>query len=364
MTGPRTYAAAGVNLKVADQAVTAILPHVARTKRPEVMGGIGGFGGLFALDSTRWRQPIMVTATDGVGTKLELARQLGRHETIGRDLVAMVVDDLVVSGAEPLVFLDYIAIGKLDTAIVEQIVAGIADGCIDAGCALVGGEMAEHPGVMSTDGYDLAGFGVGMVERDDILGADRVRRGDALVAMASSGLHSNGYSLVRSILETSGAVLSEPITTYVDQGQDTSTLGEAVLRPTRIYAKDCLHLIANTEVHALCHITGGGIGGNLPRVLPDHLGADVSTGSFPVPDVIRAICKLGLIPGEEQWNVFNMGAGMIAVVPDGLQAVAQLQARGVPAWIAGTITEQPGVRLLDVGGPGGPGGPGGLGGPS
>ena len=336
-----TYRAAGVDLDAAEAAVEAIKPHVARTTRPEVLDGIGGFGGLFALDPGRWRRPVMVTATDGVGTKLELARQLDRHDTVGRDLVAMVVDDLVVTGAEPLVFLDYLAVGRLDPQHVEQVVAGIADGCAEAGCALVGGEMAEHPGVMRSGAYDLAGFGVGMVERDSMLGPERVRPGDALVAMAATGLHSNGYSLARHIVD--GLDLSRP------HGLLTQTLGEALLRPTRIYARDCLALTDALETHALCHVTGGGVPGNLPRVLPEGLGARVDTRTFSVPDVIALLGELGEVDVHEQWRVFNMGAGMIAVAPDGQAAVDFLAIRGIDAWVCGQVTAEPGVELVGVG---------------
>jgi phosphoribosylformylglycinamidine cyclo-ligase len=332
-----TYRAAGVDLDAADEVVDRIRPHVERTRRPEVLDAIGGFGGLFAFDPSRWRSPVLVSATDGVGTKLELARQLDQHRTVGIDLVAMVVDDLVVPGAEPLFFLDYVAVGTLDPRLLEQVVAGIAEGCVVAGCALVGGETAEHPGVMPADTYDLAGFGVGVVERDAMLGRDRVRAGDALVAMASSGLHSNGYSLVRKLV--AGLDLA------ADHGLRTQKLGEALLRPTRIYARDCLALAAATEVHAFCHVTGGGIVGNLPRVLPPGLGAGIRTGSWAVPDLFLLLQRLGDVADVEMWRVFNMGIGMLAVVPDGPAAVGALTALGVDAWVCGEVDDGPGVRL-------------------
>lgn len=334
---PLTYAAAGVSLDAADRAVEVIAPHAARTSRPEVLGGFGGFSGLFALDPTRWRQPLLVTSCDGVGTKLEIARQLGRWDTIGHDLVAMVVDDLVVCGAEPLVFNDYVAVGVLDVGAVEQIVAGIADACVLAGCALVGGETAEHPGVMAPDQVDVAGFGVGVVERDAVLGADRVRPGDDIVAMASTGLHSNGYSLARRVV--GGLDLD------ADHGLIVETLGDALLRPTRIYARDCLALIAGTDVHALCHVTGGGIPGNLPRVLPAGLGAVVDTATFSTPSVLRLIAEHGPVAPAEMWRTFNMGAGMLAVVDDGASAVDLLRGRDLDAWVCGTVTEREGVEL-------------------
>ncbi len=340
MDEPVTYAAAGVDLDAAERAVEAIKPHVARTMRPGVLAGIGGFSGLFELDPRRWRRPVLVSATDGVGTKLEIARAMGDHSTIGLDLVAMVVDDLVVTGAEPLFFLDYIAVGRLDPAHVEAVVAGIADGCEQAGCALVGGEMAEHPGVMPVDSYDLAGFGVGIVEHDALLGSHRVRPGDEIVALASSGLHSNGYSLARRLVE--GLDLDQ------DHGLMVQSLGEALLRPTRIYARDCLALAGASEVHALCHVTGGGIPGNLPRVLPDGLGAVVDVGTFEVPRIFRLLQERGDVAEAEMWRTFNMGAGMLAIVPDGQAAADLLRGRGVDAWVCGRVTDSGGVRLAGV----------------
>ena len=338
---PLTYAASGVSLDAADALVEAIRPHVRRASRPEVTGAFGGFGGMFALDPTRWRQPVLVTSCDGVGTKLEVARTLGRLDTVGQDLVAMVVDDLVVCGAEPLVFNDYVATGALDVAALEQLVAGIADGCVAAGCALVGGETAEHPGVLGPTQFDLAGFGVGVVERDAMLGPERVRDADDLVAMASTGLHSNGYALARRALD--GLDLHD------DHGLVVETLGDALLRPTRIYARDCLALCAATEVHALCHVTGGAIPGNLPRVLPDGWGATVDTTTFDTPPVFDLIARHGPVAPDEMWRTFNMGVGMIAVVPDGPEAVDALVPRGVDAWMCGAVTAgRPGVTLVGV----------------
>lgn len=341
-TPAAAYRRAGVDLDAAEAAVRRIRPHAARTVRPEVLSGAGGFAGLFALDPVRWREPVLVTATDGVGTKLELARRVGRHRPIGIDLVAMVVDDLVVSGAEPVVFLDYLAVGRLDPEHVEQVVAGVADGCERAGCALVGGETAEHPGVMAAGGYDLAGFGVGIVERERLLGPHRVRRGDDVVAMASSGLHANGFSLVRRVVEG------------LDMGDVHPALGEppadALLRPTRIYAPDCLALHSAVRLHALCHVTGGGIQGNLTRVLPEGLGAVVDAATFPRPAPVFAFVRTrGRVAEEEMWGVFNMGAGMLAVLPDGAGAVDVLRDRGVDAWVCGAVDEGPGVRLVGVG---------------
>ena len=335
-----TYAAAGVDLDAADEAVDAIRPHVERTRRPEVLDAIGGFGGLFAFDARRYRDPVLVSATDGVGTKIEVARALDRHDTIGVDLVAMVVDDLVVAGAEPLFFLDYLAVGRLDPAHVEQVVSGVADGCERAGCALVGGETAEHPGVAPVGGYDIAGFGVGVVERKNVLGPARVRPGDAVVAMASTGLHANGYSLARHIVEG--------LDLHADHGLSVQTLGDALLRPTRIYVTDCLALAAATEVHSFCHVTGGGIPGNLPRSLPGGLGAVIDVATFAPPDIFGFLAERGPVDPAEMWRVFNMGAGMLAVVPAGEDAVGVLRDRGVDAWVCGQVTDRPGVVLAGL----------------
>ncbi len=336
--GPINYADAGVDLEAADRSVDLIGELVARTHRPEVLGGIGGFGGLFQLDTSRYRQPVLVSGTDGVGTKVDLARRLGRLDTVGIDLVAMVVDDLVVTGAEPLFFNDYVSVGRLDPARVADLVRGIAEGCVQAGCALVGGETAEHPGLLDDDEFDLAGFGVAVVERDAILGPDRVEAGDALVAMASSGIHSNGYSLVRRITE--GLDLGER------HGLDRP-LGEVLLEPTRIYAGDCLALAGEVEVHAFCHVTGGGLPGNLPRVLPEGLGAHVDTATWRWPAIFSWLAERGPVATDEMWRTFNCGVGMVAVVPpDRAGAAVDLLAdRGVDAWVMGEVVPGSGVTL-------------------
>lgn len=334
-----TYADAGVDLDAAEAAVERIKPLITRATRPEVLGGIGGFGGLFALDLARHRDPILVSATDGVGTKLEIARALARPDTVGIDLVAMVVDDLVVSGAEPLFFLDYLAVERLEPELVERLVAGVAEGCRMAGCALVGGETAEHPGVMRPGSYDLAGFGVGVVERDALLGPQQVRPGDAVVALASSGLHSNGYSLVRRIV--ADLDLSEP------HGL-AEPLADALLRPTRIYAPDCLALAAAVEVHAFCHVTGGGVPGNLPRALPQGLGAAIDAQTFPVPPVIGWLANRGQVQTLDLWRTFNMGAGMLALVPDADATLRVLTERGIEAWQCGTVTDCGHVEIVGM----------------
>jgi len=327
---PLTYAGAGVDLAAADESVAMLGDIVSRATRPEVLGGLGGFGGLFALDVARYRDPVLVSSTDGVGTKVDLARELRVLDTIGRDLVAMVVDDLVVTGAEPLFFNDYLSVGTLDPARVADLVRGIADGCAEAGCALVGGETAEHPGLLGSDEFDLAGFGVGVVERESLLGPHRVREGDVLLALPSSGLHSNGYSLVRSVvagLDLAGHHgLSAP-------------LGEVLLTPTRIHAPDCLALLEAVDVHAFVHITGGGLPGNLPRVLPDDLHARVDTDRWEWPEIMTWLTERGPIERDEMWRTFNGGVGMVAILPPTAvdAAVGLLASRGVDAWVCGEL---------------------------
>ncbi|MDQ1643380.1 MAG: phosphoribosylformylglycinamidine cyclo-ligase, partial [Actinomycetota bacterium] len=281
-TGPATssYAAAGVDIEAGDRAVELMKAWVAKTTRPEVVGGIGGFAGLFDASAlSAYRRPLLATSTDGVGTKVAIAARMGIHDTIGHDLVGMVVDDLVVCGAEPLFMTDYIACGRVVPERIAAIVKGIAEGCVLAGCALLGGETAEHPGLLEPDEYDVAGAGTGVVEADRLLGADRVRSGDVLIAMGASGLHSNGYSLVRHVLlEGAGWALERPV---AELGR---TLGEELLEPTRVYAKDCLSLAETVEVHAFSHVTGGGLAANLARVLPGDLGAVVERASWtPLP---------------------------------------------------------------------------------
>ncbi len=336
--GPISYADAGVDLDAADASVELLKEHVRSTMRPEVLGGIGGFGGLFQLDLERYRQPVLVSGTDGVGTKIDLARRLGVLDTVGIDLVAMVVDDLVVTGAEPLFFNDYISVGRLVPERVEALVAGIAAGCRQAGAALVGGETAEHPGLLEPDEFDLAGFGVGVVERDAVLGPDRVAAGDVLLALPSSGLHSNGYSLVRRIvadLDLDG-----------DHGLG-APLGEVLLTPTRIHSPDVLAVTAAVETHAWCHVTGGGLPGNLPRVLPTGLGAEVDTTSWERPEVFGWLAERGPIEEAELWRTFNCGVGMVAVLPpDAVEPATEvLHGRGVEPWLLGTVTQTPGVRM-------------------
>ncbi|WP_295624278.1 phosphoribosylformylglycinamidine cyclo-ligase [uncultured Corynebacterium sp.] len=327
-----SYAEAGVDIEAGDRAVELFAPIAKKATRPEVRGGLGGFAGLFALGE--YKKPLLAASSDGVGTKLAVARAMDKHDTIGRDLVAMVVDDLVVCGAEPLFLQDYIAIGKVVPEHVAQIVSGIAEGCVDAGCALLGGETAEHPGVMEDDEYDVSATGVGVVEEDKVLGPDRVREGDVIIAMASSGLHSNGYSLARHVLlEHAGLPLDEHME---DFGR---TLGEELLEPTRIYAKDCLALMTEAEVRTFCHVTGGGLAGNMARIMPEGLVADMSRATWTPGPIFRTIAELGRVSREEMEKTFNMGVGMVAVVnpEDRDRALAVLTARHIGAWELGVV---------------------------
>lgn len=334
-----SYAAAGVDIDAGERAVELMRAQVARATRPEVVGGLGGFAGLFRLDTARWREPLLASSTDGVGTKLAIAQALDVHDTVGIDLVAMVVDDLVVCGAEPLFLQDYVAVGRVVPERVAQIVGGIATGCALAGCALIGGETAEHPGLMADGAYDLAATGVGVVEAANVLGPQRVRAGDVVLAMASSGLHSNGYSLVRHAL-----LPAVPLGRHVPElGR---TLGEELLTPTRIYALDCLALAAAVEVHAMAHITGGGLAANLARVLPVGLGAVLDRSSWTPPPVFALLGGHGIEPAELE-RTFNVGVGMVAVVaPDHVAAALRLLAdREVPAWVLGEVSPGNGVQL-------------------
>jgi phosphoribosylformylglycinamidine cyclo-ligase len=341
-----TYADAGVSIHAGDEAVELLKAKVQRTHRPEVIGGLGGFSGLFRLDVTKYKRPILASSTDGVGTKLMIAQQMDIHDTVGIDLVAMVVDDLVACGAEPLFLLDYIACGEVVPDRVAEIGAGIADGCRTAGCALLGGETAEHPGVMKPHEYDLSANGVGVVEEDDILSRERVQLGDVVIAMRSSGLHSNGYSLVRHVLMGQGRLR---LGSVIDDLGVNHTLGEELLTPTKIYARDCLTLIAECEVHALAHVTGGGIPGNLNRVLPDTMDALVDRSTWRPQPIFDLVQSKGRIELNEMESTFNMGVGMFAVVaaPDADRAMALLTARGVEAWSVGEVVEGEGnVRML------------------
>jgi phosphoribosylformylglycinamidine cyclo-ligase len=336
---PATYASAGVDVESGRRAVDLIRRSVASTARPEVVGGLGGFGGLFALDPGRWRRPLLVSSTDGVGTKLLVAQALGVHGTVGVDLVAMSVDDVVAQGAEPLFFLDYIVVEHLVPAVVDEIVSGIAAGCREAGCALIGGEMAEHPGHLPPGSYDLAGFCVGAVERDRLVTGAAIRAGDVVVGLASSGLHSNGYTLARHVLLRGGdaALHARPAPLGVP-------LGEELLRPTTIYAPAVLRLLGEVPVHGLAHVTGGGIPENLGRILPEGLRAEIAAGAWERPPVFGLIAAEGPVEEGEMFRTFNMGIGMIAVVApaDAARTLATLDSVGHRAWEIGRVA--PAVR--------------------
>ena len=302
-----------------------------KTRRPEVMGGLGGFGALCALPQ-KYREPVLVSGTDGVGTKLRLAMDLKRHDTIGIDLVAMCVNDLVVQGAEPLFFLDYYATGKLDVDTAASVINGIAEGCLQSGCALVGGETAEMPGMYHGEDYDVAGFCVGVVEKSEIIDGSKVADGDVLVALASSGPHSNGYSLVRKIIEVSGV---DPQTTDLNG----KLLADHLLAPTRIYVKSILNLIANVDVHAIAHLTGGGFWENIPRVLPDNTQAVIDESSWQWPEVFNWLQTAGNVSSHEMYRTFNCGVGMLVALPaaEADKAIALLNEQGENAWKIGYI---------------------------
>ncbi|GAA1950652.1 phosphoribosylformylglycinamidine cyclo-ligase [Catenulispora subtropica] len=340
-----TYAAAGVDIEAGDRAVELMKEWVAKTRRPEVLGGIGGFAGLFDASALKaYDRPLLATSTDGVGTKVAIAQRMDKHDTIGRDLVGMVVDDLVVCGAEPLFMTDYIATGKVVPEVVAGIVKGIAEGCVLAGCALVGGETAEHPGLLAPGEYDVAGAGTGVVEAEKVLGAERVREGDVLVAMASSGAHSNGYSLLRHVFfEVAGWQLDREVPEF------GRTLGEELLEPTRIYSLDCLALIAATEVHAFSHITGGGVAANIARIIPAGLEARLDRATWTPPAVFGTVGQLGGVATLELEKTLNMGVGMVAVLPAGSvdEALRVLEARGLPSWVCGeVVTAAPGSTTV------------------
>ncbi|WP_035738184.1 phosphoribosylformylglycinamidine cyclo-ligase [Glycomyces arizonensis] len=340
-----SYASSGVDIDAGDRAVEALKPSIRKTARPEVVGGIGGFAGLFALDTEKYKQPLLASSTDGVGTKLVIAQKLDIHDTVGIDLVAMVVDDLVVCGAEPLFLLDYIATGQVVPERIADIGAGIADGCRYAGCSLIGGEIAEHPGVMKPDDYDISATGVGVVEADALLGPDRVKPGDVAIALRASGVHSNGFSLVREALFGVGKM---DLATEVPEFGRQRTLGEELLTPTHIYAKDCLELAKECDVHAFAHITGGGIAGNLVRALPDGVSVAVDRSTWTPNPVFDVVQRTGGIGDEEMERTFNMGVGMVAIVaPDQVdRSLAVLTARHVEAWTIGEVADGgDGVKL-------------------
>jgi phosphoribosylformylglycinamidine cyclo-ligase len=339
-----TYAEAGVDIAAGEEAVARIKDKVRSTFRPEVLGDIGGFGGLFAFPRERYRDPVLVGSTDGVGTKALVAQAAGRFTTIGVDLVAMCVDDLVCQGAEPLFFLDYIAVGRLDPDHIEQLVEGVVDGCRQAGCALIGGEMAEHPGAMEPGEFDLVGFALGVVERDRIVTGDRVRAGDVLVGLPSPGLRSNGYSLARRVLlDLAGRSLDDPAWPGARQ-----TVADELLEPSVIYASAMVELLHAVDVRAAAHITGGGLPGNLRRVVPDTVDAVLRRSAWETPVIFEEIQRLGEISDDEMARVFNLGLGMVVAVPpqDLFRALDVLRARGHRAVQVGEVVPGTGAVVL------------------
>ena len=345
MSGNNTslsYKDAGVDIDAGNALVERIKGAVKRTRRPEVMGGLGGFGALCELPS-KYKHPVLVSGTDGVGTKLRLALDMKKHDTIGIDLVAMCVNDLIVQGAEPLFFLDYYATGKLDVDTAADVVSGIADGCVQAGCALIGGETAEMPGMYEGEDYDVAGFCVGVVEKEAIIDGSKVAVGDALIAVGSSGPHSNGYSLVRKILEVSGADKNERLA--------GKTIGEHLLEPTRIYIKSGLKLIAEHDIHAISHITGGGFWENIPRVLPQGTKAIIDGSSWQWPAIFTWLQEKGNVATREMYRTFNCGVGLVIALPqEQAQAAVQLlQQEGETAWVIGEIAQaQPNEEQVEI----------------
>jgi len=358
------YTRAGVDVAAGDRAVALMRAAVESTRRPEVLGGLGGFGSAITIPEG-YRQPVIVSSTDGVGTKTAIAAALGRLDTIGIDLVAMCADDVVCSGAEPVAFLDYVAVGSLDPDRVATIVGGVADGCRRAGAALIGGETAEHPGLMAAEDVDLAGFCIGVGERSRLLDGTAARAGDAIVGLASSGLHSNGYSLVRALVADHELELRDPYQAVVRRvlGDDAAsdafaqephlamaTLGEVLLTPTRIYALDVLAIRAalvadGGDLRGIAHVTGGGLPGNVPRVLPDGLGARLDPAAWPMPSVMRLLGELGGVTDGELRATFNGGLGMVLVVAPALaeRAVGLARERGIPAWVVGEVVEAAGL---------------------
>ena len=338
-----SYAAAGVDIEAGYKGVQLMRPHVERTLTPGVVSGIGGFGGLFAPDLAGIQNPVLVSGTDGVGTKLRVAQLMNQHDTVCIDCVAMCVNDIICCGAKPLFFLDYIAIGKNEPEKVASIVSGVAEGCVQAGCSLIGGETAEHPGVMAPEDYDLAGFAVGVVDNKKIIEPGRVRAGDIILALPSSGLHSNGFSLARKVLDVEHADLGKPLDEL-----DGRSLGEELLAPTKIYVKPVLAVMEAVRVHGISHITGGGFFENIPRCLPEGLSAKIGQSTLHIPPIFSLIQKAGEIPERDMFNTFNMGVGMVLVVAreDMVKAVTALDAAGETARIIGEVV--PGDRGVEL----------------
>lgn len=339
----KSYEASGVNLEAGYEVVSRIKKHVASTSRKGSMGNIGSFGGMFDLDSLGYEHPVLVSGTDGVGTKLKIAFEMDKHDTIGIDAVAMCVNDVLAQGAEPLIFLDYVAVGKNHPVVVEAIVSGVAEGCRQAGCALVGGETAEMPGMYGEGEYDIAGFTVGAVEKSKLIDCSKVAVGDVLVGVASTGVHSNGFSLVRKIVADNAMKLNEK---YPHTGEQT--LGEMLLTPTKIYVRQIHKVLEQVDVHGLAHITGGGFDENIPRILKDGQGVEVKEGSWDILPVFRLLEEYGKVPHREMFNIFNMGIGMVLAVAadDAEKVVTILTECGEKASVIGRVIEGEGVKLL------------------
>lgn len=335
------YKRAGVDVEKGYEAVRRMKQHVERTKRPEVLGGLGSFAGLFDLTSLNYKQPVLVSGTDGVGTKLMLAIKENKHDTIGIDLVAMCVNDIIAQGAEPLFFLDYIGCGKNDPAVIEAIVAGVSEGCVQSGAALIGGETAEMPGMYEEDEYDLAGFAVGIVEKSEIITGETIEAGDLIIGLPSSGIHSNGYSLVRKIVED--------LSLEESYGNLTEPLGEALLTPTKIYKEQVAAVRKAVEIKGIAHITGGGFYENFPRVLPEGLGVSLDPTSWDVPPIFSLLQEKGNLTRKEMYGIFNMGVGMAIIVQeeDVKLALEQLKSLGEKASIIGLVTEDEGVHFTN-----------------
>ncbi|MCH5236462.1 MAG: phosphoribosylformylglycinamidine cyclo-ligase [Muribaculaceae bacterium] len=338
----KSYEASGVNLEAGYEVVSRIKKHVASTARRGCMGNIGAFGGMFDLGSLNYKNPVLVSGTDGVGTKLKIAFAMSKHDTIGIDAVAMCVNDVLAQGAEPLIFLDYVAVGKNKPAVVEAIVSGVAEGCRQAGCALVGGETAEMPGMYMEDDYDIAGFTVGAVEKEKLIDCSKVKPGDVIVGIASSGVHSNGFSLVRKVIYDNHLNLHEKY-----EGTGDKTLGELLLTPTRIYVKPVLEVLKNVDVHGIAHITGGGFDENIPRILPEGCGVEIREGSWEILPIFKLLEKYGKIPHREMFNIFNMGIGMVLAVDvnDVATVMAILTEWGEKTSVIGKVVSGKGVTL-------------------
>ena len=339
----KSYEEAGVCLEAGYESVRLIKKHIARTNRPGMMGNIGSFGGMFDLASLNYKEPVLVSGTDGVGTKLKLAFMMDKHDTIGQDAVAMCVNDVLAQGAAPLFFLDYIAVGKNDPAKIEAIVKGVADGCVLSNCALIGGETAEMPDMYDEDEYDIAGFTVGAVEKSKLIDGSKVNVGDKLIGLASSGVHSNGFSLVRKIVFKDNQL---DLNTKYDTLPDT--LGNVLLTPTRIYVRPVLEVLSKIDIHAICHITGGGFDENIPRVLHDGQGILIHEGSWEMPAIFPFLEKQGHVPHREMFNIFNMGIGMILVVnpADADEVRKMFESLGEKAFEIGEVTDKPGVEII------------------